>query len=323
MDGQAQAPDTGSINELAELFSDTPDEESQQQEESATAEDSPDQDNESEAEPQSEAEEETEDESQDETEEEAEEKPTTEEFEVTIKGEDGADTKLKVSKDELIKGYYRQADYTRKTQALAERENQAVELLSRKHDEIRTTYLQNAEVARTAIIQMAGFRSDAEMAQLAATDPATWVAENQRQTQIRQMLGNLSNQMKAERESAMTQAQQLQAEANHRAIQKSWAELEKLKIDKPKLVGIYQKTSKEYGFTDTELAGINDHRLVKMMADAAAYRELKAKAPQVTQKAKEAPRLPNKQTPTQKIDPKIEARMKSGRAKLTDLAAFF
>lgn len=321
MDGQAQAPESGSINELAELFSDTPDEESQNEEESTTAEESTDNGDDSEAEPQSD---ETvdEDESQEESDE-PEDKPTTEEFEVTIKGEDGADTKLKVSKDELIKGYHRQADYTRKTQALAERENQAVELLARKHDEIRTTYLQNAEVARTAIIQMAGFRSDAEMAQLAATDPATWVAENQRQTQIRQMLGNLSNQMKAERESAMTQAQQLQAEANQRAIQKSWTELEKLKIDKPKLVSIYQKTSKEYGFTDTELAGINDHRLVKMMADAAAYRELKAKAPQVTQKAKEAPRLPNKQTPTQKIDPKIEARMKSGRAKLTDLAAFF
>lgn len=321
MDGQAQAPDTGSINELAELFSDTPDEESQNEDGSATAEDSPEEDNESEAEPQSD---ETvdEDESQDESDE-PEDKPTTEEFEVTIKGEDGADTKLKVSKDELIKGYHRQADYTRKTQALAERENQAVELLARKHDEIRTTYLQNAEIARAAMAQMAGFRSDAEMAQLAATDPATWVAENQRQTQIRQMLGNLSNQMKVERESAMTQAQQLQAEANQRAIQRSWTELEKLKIDKPKLVSIYQKTSKEYGFTDTELAGINDHRLVKMMADAAAYRELKAKAPQVTQKAKDAPRLPNKQNPPTKVDQSREARFKSGRAKLSDLAAIF
>lgn len=198
-----------------------------------------------------------------------------------------------------------------------------MELLTKKHDEIRNTYLQNAEVARTAIAQMAGFRSDAEMAQLAATDPATWVAENQRQTQIRQMLGTLDKQMKAERESAMTQAQKAQQEANQRAIQKSWEELERLKIDKPKLVNIYQKSSKEYGFSDSDLAGITDHRVVKMMADAVAYRELKAKAPAVTQKAKEAPRLPNKQTPTQKVDPKIEARMKSGRAKLSDLAAFF
>ena len=324
MDGQAQAPETGSISELAELFSDNPDEESQEQEGSATADESTDNGDDSEAEPQSEeSEEETTDELQDESEEEAEEKPTTEEFEVSIKGEDGADTKIKVSKDELIKGYYRQADYTRKTQALAERENQAVELLTKKHEEIRNTYVQNAEVARAAIAQMAGFRSDAEMAQLAATDPATWVAENQRQTQIRQMLGTLDKQMKAERESAMTQAQKAQQEATQKAIQKSWEELERLKIDKPKLVNIYQKSSKEYGFSDSDLAGITDHRVVKMMADAVAYRELKAKAPQVTQKAKEAPKLPNKQTPTQRIDPKIEARMKSGRAKLSDLAAFF
>lgn len=323
MDGQAQAPETGSISELAELFSDKPDEESQEQEESTTAEDSPETDNESEAETQSEAEEEPEEESQEETEEETEEKPTTEEFEVSIKGEDGADTKIKVSKDELIKGYYRQADYTRKTQALAERENQAVELLTKKHDEIRNTYVQNAEIARAAIAQIANIRSDAEMAQLAATDPSTWVIENQRRTQILQTIGKLDYQMKSERENATVQAQKAQQEANQKAIQKSWEELERLKIDKPKLVNIYQKSSKEYGFSDSDLAGITDHRVVKMMADAVAYRELKAKAPQVTQKAKEAPRLPNKQTPTQKVDPKIEARMKSGRAKLTDLAAFF
>lgn len=324
MDGQAQAPETGSISELAELFSDNPDEESQEQEGSATAEESTDNGDDSEAEPQSEElEEETTDELQDEAEEETEEKPTTEEFEVSIKGEDGADTKIKVSKDELIKGYYRQADYTRKTQALAERENQAVELLTKKHDEIRSTYLQNAEIARAAIAQIANIRSDAEMAQLAATDPATWVIENQRRTQILQTIGKLDYQMKSERENATVQAQKAQQEANQKAIQKSWEELERLKIDKPKLVNIYQKSSKEYGFSDSDLAGITDHRVVKMMADAVAYRELKAKAPAVTQKAKEAPKLPNKQTPTQKVDPKIEARMKSGRAKLTDLAAFF
>lgn len=324
MDGQAQAPETGSISELAELFSDNPDEESQEQEGSATAEESTDNGDDSEAEPQSEElEEETTDELQDDAEAETEEKPTTEEFEVSIKGEDGADTKIKVSKDELIKGYYRQADYTRKTQALAERENQAVELLTKKHDEIRSTYLQNAEIARAAIAQIANIRSDAEMAQLAATDPATWVIENQRRTQILQTIGKLDYQMKSERENATVQAQKAQQEANQKAIQKSWEELERLKIDKPKLVNIYQKSSKEYGFSDSDLAGITDHRVVKMMADAVAYRELKAKAPAVTQKAKEAPKLPNKQTPTQRVDPKIEARMKSGRAKLTDLAAFF
>ena len=152
MDGQAQAPETGSISELAELFSDNPDEESQEQEESATAEESTDNGDDSEAEPQSEElEEETEEESQEETEEEPEEKPTTEEFEVSIKGEDGADTKIKVSKDELIKGYYRQADYTRKTQALAERENQAVERRNTKKSEThmcRTLKLQEQQSHR-------------------------------------------------------------------------------------------------------------------------------------------------------------------------------
>jgi hypothetical protein len=319
MDGQAQAPDTDGIAELANFLSDEPIEES---EEEGTAEESTQDDTDSEENADSEESDEAEAEESEEAE--AEEKPKTErKIPVTIKGDDGSEQKLEVTEEELVKGYHRQADYTRKTQALADRENQAVQVFQQKHSELRDNYLQRAEFATQAIAQMAGFRSDAEMAQLAAQDPATWVAENQRQNQIRQILGTLEQQTQAERQRANQERQQAQENQLSQIKARTWQELEKANIDKPKLENIYQNVMKNYGYEPKDFATVTDHRLVKMMADAVAYRALKAKAPEVTQKAKDAPRLQNKQLVSNKVDAAREARFKSGRAKLNDLAAYF
>lgn len=314
MNGQAEsAPASEGMDSLAEFLETS----EQDPEEQASAE--PVEDTE-EAETQTdEPEEEATDEDAD-----PEEEPTPErKIAVNVKGADGEDTKIEVSEEELVKGYHRQADYTRKTQELAQREDQAVQFLATKHQEVRDTYLRNAETARTAIAQLAGFKTDAEMAQLANSDPATYVAESHRQQQIKGFLTNLDNQMQTERSQAAEMAQKTQQEATQKTIQKSWEELEKLKIDKPKLVEIYKKTNEAYGFSQAEMAGITDHRLVKMMADAAAYRTLKTQAPKVVQKANEAPRMPSKQNlPASRVSQATNERFKSGRAKLSDLAKY-
>jgi hypothetical protein len=318
MDGQAQAPES-SLDSLADFLGDTPEEESQEGE--SVAEESPETDNDSEAEPQTE-EAEAEEESQDESEEEA--KPTTEEVEVTVKSEDGSDTKIKVTKDELIKGYQRQADYTRKTQGLVERENQAVQVFHQKHSELRNDYLQRAEFATQAIAQLAGFRSDVEMAQLAAQDPAQWVQENQRQNQIRQILGTLEQQTQAERMNAAQQSQQWNESQLKMVKERSWVELQKDGFDKPMLQKTYESVMKNYGYEPKDFANVTDYRLVRMMADATKYRELKSKAPAVTQQAKAAPRVQSKQTQSanERIRPELERKFSNKTAKLSDLAAY-
>lgn len=319
MDGQAQAPDT-SLESLADFLGDTPEEESQEGE-SATSEESTDTGDDSTEEPQTDEVDETEEEAEAETEEpEAKAKP--EEIEVTIKGDDGSDTKLKVTKDELIKGYQRQADYTRKTQGLVERESQAVQVFQQKHSELRDNYLQRAEFATQAIAQLAGFRSDAEMAQLAAQDPATWVQENQRQNQIRQILGTLEQQTQAERQQAAQQAAQYQESQLRIVKERSWAELQKDGMDKPKLQKTYESVMKNYGYEPKDFATVTDYRLVRMMADAVAYRELKSKAPAVTQQAKAAPKVISKTQTSERLRPEQERKFATGRAKLSDLAAY-
>lgn len=321
MDGHAQAPD--SLSDLASFLADTPDEESADEElsldesDESTAEGDTD-DEESDGQEESDDEESSEDED-------AEETPAPErKLKVTVKGDDGTEQELEVDESELVKGYQRQADYTRKTQELAQREHQAVEQLKSKYDEFANTYVQKAEASRAAIVQLAGLRSEAEMAQLAQSDPAAWVAENQRQQSIYAVLSQMDQQIAAERQAIEQRQQQQIQQQRAEMFQRSWAELQKDGVDREKLSKAYQDVSKVYGFTSDELANVLDHRQVRVMLDALAYRQLKEQKPAVQKKVSDAPKLPSKANPTpqQRKNVQLEKRFQGGRAKLNDLAAY-
>lgn len=326
MSEQATALASDGLADLAS-FLDTPEEESNEENEAqensddSTAEGDTDEsendgqdeteaDGELEGDPDAEAEEDT--------------KPATErKVKITVKGDDGTETTEEVPETELVKGYQRQADYTRKTQALAERESQAVEFLKTKHDEVRSHYLQQAEVTRAAVAGMAGIKSDSEMAQLAQTDPAAWVAESQRQKAVQAYLSQLDQQITGEKQAAQQEQTQRQQQATKAMYERAWQELSKDGIDKPALTKIYGDANKSYGFTNEELAQVYDPRLVRMMKDAAAFRELQSKKAEVTKKVAEAPKMPQrKATPADERNARaLNDKFRSGRAKLNDLAA--
>lgn len=316
MDGHANAPEP-TLNDLASFLADTPETESAgESDEQINADESTE-----ELDTEEEANEQTEDEESDEESEDEEPAPERK-LKVTIKADDGSEVVEEIPETELVKGYQRQADYTRKTQALAERENQAVQMLQSKHQEIQSQYLHQAELTRTAIVQMAGIKSEQELALLAQTDPAEWVAEQQRQKQISVYINSLDQQIQAERQQAQAIQAQQQAMARKQAFDNAWNQLQAAKIDRPALENIFSNTSKHYGFSQEELANIYDHRAVLLMRDAAAYRELQSKKAEVTKKVDSAPRLPNKQNVSNPKSKAIEQKFKSGRAKLTDLAAY-
>ena len=321
MTGQAEsAPVSDGLADLASFLSDTPEEESTEEiealadestsDEADTEESANDEQDEPTDEPQGEADEE--------------EPAPVEKITFKVKGEDGKEEVIEATPDELASSYLRQKDYTKKTQALAEREDQAVKYLTQKHDEIRNQYLTQAEVARAAVSQMAGLKSEAEMAQLANSDPAAWVAENQRQRQVMAFLNQLDTQIQGEKQAAQVEASQRELQTKAKMYENAWNELSKDGIDKPKLQKIYTEASKSYGFTDEELGGVYDPRMVRVLRDAAAYRNLQAQKAVVTKKVQEAPRMPNRQaSPAQdRREKALEQKFKSGRAKLNDLAAF-
>ena len=322
MTGQAEsAPETGGLDDLASFLSESPET------------DSIDEENEAETVDESTGEADTEEFTNDEQDidpdapdegEDADEPAPVEKITFKVKGEDGKEETIEASTEDIAKSYMRQQDYTKKTQALAERESEAVKFLTQKHEEIRSQYLSQAELSRAAIVQMAGIKTEDEMANLANSDPAGWVAENQRQRQINSYLNGLNQQIEGEKQQAKAQADQRAQQQIKQQFDTAWQELSKDGIDKPKLQKIYSDVSSKYGFTNDELANVYDHRLVRALRDAAAYQALKAQKPAVMQKAQNAPRMPSKQAAPAQVrrDQAIEQKFKSGRAKLNDLAAF-
>lgn len=321
MDGHAEnAPD--SLSDLASFLGDTPDAESPDEELEHDESDDSTADGDTEDE-ESDGQEESEDDESDD--EEAEDTPAPErKLKVTVKGDDGTDQEIEVDEAEVVKGYQRQADYTRKTQELAQREHQAVEILKAKHDEFAQDYLSKAEASRAAIVQLAGLRGEDEMAQLAQSDPAAWVAENQRRQSIAAVLGQLDQQISAERQEIERRQAEAMQQARSEMFQRTWAELQKDGIDREKLGKAYSDVSKAYGFSGDELAQVLDHRQVRVMLDALAYRQLKEQKAVVQKKVDAAPKLPQKATPTVKDrkSQQLEGRFKGGRAKLGDLASY-
>lgn len=301
------------IQGLARFLSDDPVEESQDEELASDTE--PDE---------SDTQDESEDTEQEKSEEEAAEETAPRTYKVPIKGDDGQDTEVEVSEDELVKGYQRQADYTRKTQEFARKEHEVTTALTNKYNEFRDHYLHEAEAAKQAVLQLAGLKSQQELAEMAHSDPAGWVAEQQRQQYIAQVLNSMDQKIQAELEQANQQRQAQEQRQYVEMYQQSWSALQSNGIDRDGLRKIYADVSKSYGIPESRLLGIMDANAVLVMRDAIAYRNIQSKAKETAKVAKEAPRLPNKQnTPQQtRKSQALDQKFSSGRAKLNDLAAF-
>ena len=318
MDGQAELAPI-STDELAQFLIDNP--------ESDGADDTEDTNEPTDAAPTDEDTEapETEDDSpDDESEEDSDEDkpdPTSgRKFKVTVKGEDGADIEQEVDGKELVAGYQRQADYTRKTQELARREEQATEIVRAKVTEAQTHFVQRAQMAQAVVARLAGLRTPEEMLELSRVDPAGYVAEQARQQQVHSVIAGLENQWQQEQ----FRLQQEQQQALQQSFARCWGVLGQKGIDKPKLQHIFDAVSKDYGISQDRFAMLNDPAVVMVMRDAVAYRELQKKTTEVKKKAESAPRLPQKQSvprnePTEKR--RVE-RLRSGRGSRDDLAAF-
>lgn len=315
MDGQAEMAPL-SADEVAQFLIDNPDADgADEQEEIAPTDESPSDEDTDEPE--------TDDDSPDDGEEDPAEKPdptSGRKYKVTVKGEDGADLEQEVDEKELVAGYQRQADYTRKTQELARREEQAVEVVRAKVSEAQNHYVQQAQMAQALVARLAGLRSPEEMLELSRQDPAAYVAEQARQQQVHSMIAGLQNQWQQEQ----FRAQQDQQAALQQSFARCWGVLGQKGIDKPKLQHIFDSYSKYYGISPERFATLHDPAVVLSMRDAVAYQELQKKKSEVTQKAAAAPRLPQK-SPVPRADTqdkKRVERLRSGRGSRDDLAAF-
>lgn len=257
-------------------------------------------------------------ESEEEEEESPEPEQTSQKIKVTVQGEDGAEETKEVTQQELIDGFMLKSRFTQLTMGLADRERQAAEVVQRNLQEGRNYFMQEAQKAQQAVMALAGIRSEAEMQQLAVTDPSAWVQERQRQEAIRGVLQQINAGMQTEQQ----RAQQEHAQQMQQVSQRAWQELSKDGIDRQKLEGIFNGFSKAYGMDMQSVANVYDPRVIRAMRDAVAYRALKDKTTPAKAPAKGVQQGKKTVPQTTQKSKALQQRFTKGQAKIRDLASF-
>ena len=197
---------------------------------------------------------------------------------------------LEVDVDELIKGYSRTSDYTKKTQALAE-QRKAIEAEKAKVAEaarLRDQYAQRLQV----IEQMLTQSPQEDLAALKETDPIGYAVKMAEQVER-------EKQLAAVRQERMQLAQRQQAEQQQRLQAHLSQEAERLRAAIPEMADevkgeVVRKEIKDFarsiGFSEQELSQVYDHRAVLTLYKAMQYDKLQKSKPATAKRVAEAPK---------------------------------
>ena len=214
---------------------------------------------------------------------EAEEPPR---YRVRVDNED-----MEVTLDELLKGYSRTSDYTKKTQTLAEQRKQ-VEAERQRIEEaakLRDQYAQRLSV----IEQMLASQPEEDISSLKETDPIGYTMK------IAERIER-DKQLQAIRAEQQQVAQKQQAEYQENLRKHLAAEAEKLsqaipEMSDPAKGEVIRKEIKDFarniGWSEQELAQVYDHRAVLALYQAMQYNKLQKSKPAATKKVAEAPKM--------------------------------
>ena len=234
---------------------------------------------------QDESEESTEDEVEGDEEEAEEVEPEPEKFTVKVDGKE-----LEVTKDELLRGYQREADYTRKTQKLAEERR----MVESEFEQVRVEREQYAQVLgqlQQKLHEMTPQEPNWE--QLEKQDPTEyarqWTNHQRRQQQQAAIAAEqirLSQMHQAEQAKVMQE--RLLGEANRvKELIPEWRSPERAKEDGKALIEYGQKL----GFSEQELGNVTDSRALVALYKAWKFDQMMSKKPELQAKIKKAPRM--------------------------------
>lgn len=218
--------------------------------------------------------------------EEVEEQPARK-FRVKAAGEE-----REVTETELIEGYQLGADYTKKTQKLAE-ERKAVEAERAKIQEankLRDQYAQRLQMMEQFLQQQ---NKGENLEALKEVDPIGYAVKVAEQAQREKQLAILQQEQQRI-------AQQQQAEQSERLQHHLAEESQKLTslipgYGDPKQGDQIRKDIREYaksvGWSDQELASLYDSRAVLNLYHGMKYQQLQSKKPAIAKKVEAAPKM--------------------------------
>ena len=198
---------------------------------------------------------------------------------------------IEVEIDELINGYQRTADYTKKSQALAE-QRKAIEAERQHLEQVkqeRQAYAQKLQALDQFLSQQ---NKGEDLEVLKETDPIGYAVKVAERTEREKQLAVVRAEQN--RIAQQQQADQQQALQNHIK-----SEAEKLNTLIPELStpkgDEIRKQIREYaktqGWSDQELSSVYDHRAVVTLYRAMKFEQLQKSKPEIQKKVSQAPKM--------------------------------
>ena len=198
---------------------------------------------------------------------------------------------VEVTLDELMKGYSRTSDYTKKTQTLAE-QRKAVEAERGRIEEaakLRDAYAQRLQMVE----QVLASAPEENLAELKETDPIGYAVKIAERSER-------EKQLAAVRQERLKLEQQRQAEQQERLRTQIASEADKLRSAIPDMADevkgeVLRKEIRDFaksiGFSEQELAQVYDHRAVVTLYNAMQWQKLQSQKVSATKKVAEAPKM--------------------------------
>ena len=211
-------------------------------------------------------------------------------YDVTVNGNN-----QKVNLNELMKGYSRESDYTKKTMDLSNQRKEVESLqsnLKKEFDAVKSSRNQYAEQLQVLTQNLQQQEQNIDWENLYQTDPAEYVKLKAESDRKKETLGLAQQeQMRIQQEQRSEQEKVY----NDYIAKERKILAEKLPVyaDKNKSAEFTKRLSsfaKESGYTDQEIAMMVDHRAVLLLADAYRYNQLK-KTKLSGNKVNKAPRI--------------------------------
>ena len=225
-----------------------------------------------------------------------------------------------VTLDELMKGYSRQSDYTRKTEKLSQDRKSVEELkneYTRQNEEAKIKRDQYEKQLQVLSEQLKSSEQQIDMDKLYREDPAEYVKQKAEQDRRKELA--IAAQQEQDR---IRQEKQVESEKIYSKYLENEKKLlaEKLPIyaDKEKgaeFVKNLTNYAKEIGFTDQEISMLVDHRSVIMLANAYRYDKLK-KANLKNKKVTKVSKVVSSSSAKVQDDNEVAKRLKSKKANL-------
>lgn len=235
-----------------------------------------------------------------------------------------------VTIDELIKNYQLGADYTKKTQDIAEQRKAIEEGMKEVQEskQVRDLYSQRLQAVEEFLSKQVSEATPQDLAEMKENDPVGYAVKIAEITEKKENL----NAVQQERAKI---AQQQQLEQKRFLQQKVVEEAQKLSQILPEfsdpnkgeqLRNEIRNYGKSVGFSDDEMSNVIDHRHVLMLRKAQLYDQLQKNKPNVTKKVNSAPKMVksgNKVNPSNRdVRKKKMAKLKQ-TGKVRDAVALF